>query len=175
MPRRDWKAVFKRRRKARGASAFQLRIVEDSIRAPVTRYEKHWYKGCAKWQLPSGPLPPAYLDFLSWSNGGEFWNDRRGFQFIPTSELREMLLCHFVPKYMPGALPFALDGGGHFYLFDMRRPPVKREYPILFAGCGDLGYEDAIVVAKSFVTLCKGNTDFSDRYLEWVVRPEEER
>ena len=45
----------------------------------------------------------------------------------------------------------------------------------LFAGCGDLGYEDAIVVAKSFVTLCKGNTDFIDRYLEWVVRPEEER
>jgi hypothetical protein len=175
MPRRDWKSLFTLRRKARPASAFQLRIVADSIRAPVTRAEKVWYKGCAKWTLPNGPLPPAYLDFLSWSNGGEFWNGRRCFQFFATWDLRENMLCHSVPKYMPGSLPFALDGGGHFYLFDMRRPPVKGEYPILLAGCGDLDYEDALPVARTFVAVCKGKTDLLDRYLAWVVRPDEER
>jgi len=65
---------------------------------------------------------------------------------------------------MPDSLPFAFDGYGDFYLFDMRRDPVEGEYPILFILSGNLGYEDAIIVATSFVEACNGTTNPSDLY-----------
>jgi hypothetical protein len=115
--------------------------------------------------LPDGPLPPSYLSLLRWSDGGSFVNgDHRFDPFLPCSRLREYLLGYHVPQYMPGALPFALDGGGGFYLFDMRAGPVRGEYPLLYAGASNLRYDDAVAVASSLIEACRGTTDPADKY-----------
>ncbi|MNN24513.1 hypothetical protein D3C81_1379480 [compost metagenome] len=70
----------------------------------------------AKWSIPNNPLPADYLDFLRYSNGGEFGNGMRHFQFFDADELRSLLLAYEFPEYMPGAVPFATDGCGNHYI-----------------------------------------------------------
>jgi hypothetical protein len=111
------------------------------------------------WQLPSKALPPSYLSFLHWSNGGSFYNGHRGFNFLSTSTLRQFALSYHFPQFMPGALPFAFDGDDNFYLFDMRSDPVKGEYPILFVRGENQGYANAVHVADSFTEACQGQAD----------------
>jgi hypothetical protein len=132
----------------------------DSLHASWRPFDPH------RWRLPDRPLPPSYLSFLRWSDGGAFFNgDRRFDPFLPCGELREYLLGNHIPQYMPGALPFAFDGGGRFYLFDMRNEPVRGEYPVLYVGAGNLGYEDAVLVAASFIEACRGTTNPADSYM----------
>jgi len=59
---------------------------------------------------------------------------------------------------MPGAVPFAFDGGGGFYMFDMRADPQGDEFPIVFSHSGNLGWgEDEFVpVAATFREACLG-------------------
>jgi hypothetical protein len=103
------------------------------------------------WENAQRLLPPSYKAFLGWSNGGTFVAGDREFQMLKVQELREYLLLYDVPRDMPGAVPFGLDGGGGFYLFDLRGPPDDRgEYPVLFAPSKDLGYESAVVLGRSF-------------------------
>ena len=109
------------------------------------------------WKLPRLPLPHIYLAFLQWSNGGSFRNGVRWFDpFFSTTKLREYLIAYAVPQFMPDALPFAFDGGGHFYLFDMRKAPANGEYPIVYCGAGNLGWDDTVIVALDFLTACEG-------------------
>lgn len=113
-----------------------------------------------RWTLPNKPFPSSYLSFLRWSNGGEFTNGAR--QFAPlfaSSEIREMMLAYEVPEYLPGAVPIGFDGGGTFYLFDMRAEPRDGEYPIVFCGSGALDWEIAIRIAETFPEFCAGTTD----------------
>lgn len=113
------------------------------------------------WSMPSGDLPQDYIDFLQWSNGGEFMTGSRRFQFLPATDqghgVRATLLGYMVPEYLPGLLPFAFDGGGTLYLFDMREPLVDGNYPIAVSHAGDLGFP-AITIAESFVAACKGTS-----------------
>lgn len=51
------------------------------------------------------------------------------------------------------SFPIAFDGGGTFFLFDMRLPPVKNDYPVLLAHAGALSYDDAELIADSFTQL----------------------
>lgn len=116
-----------------------------------------------KWQIPAKPLPASFLDFLKWSNGGAFINGDQKFDPIfSTKTLRDYLVSYAVPQYMPEALPFAFDGGGNFYLFDMRSDSASGEHPVLFTATGNLGYDDAVLVADSFLETCKGTTDRRD-------------
>jgi hypothetical protein len=116
----------------------------------------------SRWVIPSRPLPESYLDFLKWSNGGEFRSGERLFQFFPAQSaahgVRAMLLAYHVPQYMPAALPFAFDGSGTFYLFDMRDPAIAGEYPIGCVSSGSLGWgpEEYIRIADSFHAACRG-------------------
>ncbi len=111
------------------------------------------------WRLPTKPLPPSYLSFLKWSNGGSFYNGARAFNFLSTSMVREFALKYRFPEHMAGALPIAFDAGDDFYVFDMRSDPVHGEYPILIVRGGKPSHSDAVHVADSFVELCKGTTD----------------
>ena len=117
----------------------------------------------SKWVIPTGPLPPTYLSLLRWSNGGEFSAGERLYQFFPALDkqhgVRAMMLGYRIPEYMSGAVPFAFDGAGTFYLFDMRRPAVDGEYPAVTAHAGALGWdEDACgVIANSFVAAIRGD------------------
>ncbi|WP_028545518.1 SMI1/KNR4 family protein [Paenibacillus taiwanensis] len=110
----------------------------------------------AKWTIPTNRLPASYLDLLRYCNGGEFATGERHFQFFSGDELRAMLLAYEFPQYMPGAVPFAMDGCGHHYVWDMRSDQNQAEYPILVAHSGNLGYEDALPIAGTLIELCKG-------------------
>lgn len=115
------------------------------------------------WSFPARPLPPSYLDFLGWSNGGFFLTGDRELQMLAAEELREYMVTYRLPYQIPGSVPFALDGGGGVFLFDMRVPPdAAGEYPILFAATGDPGYDAAIEVGRSFPAVCSGRTDPAD-------------
>jgi hypothetical protein len=71
-----------------------------------------------------------------------------------------MMLAYHVPEYVFGAVPFAFNGAGTFYMFDMRRPAVGDEYPIVCAGAGDLGSDDdCALVAGTFLAACSGGID----------------
>lgn len=103
------------------------------------------------WRFPAGELPPSYLAFLAWSNGGTFVAGDREWGLLAAEELRPYMLDYALPYHLPGAVPFALDGAGGFYLFDMRQPADARgEYPVLHVTAGDLGYDAAVRAAESF-------------------------
>lgn len=116
----------------------------------------------SKWVIPDRPLPPAYLLLLRWSDGGEFRTGERLFQFFPALNpqhgVRAMMLAYHIPEYMSGALPFAFDGAGTFYLFDMRRAAKRGEYPVVRAHSGYLSWKpDAYAtIAESFEAACRG-------------------
>jgi len=178
----DWKKVFAQSFPERGATQQELRDLVSTISMPLSETEIQAITASQRnpfpvthplhtaykpfdprqWRLPWRSLPLSYLDFLEWSNGGEFVQGARQFGFFSTAELRNFLLDYSVPRYMPGALPIAFDGGGCFYLFDMRNNPVDGEYPVLFAAAGNLDYSDAVPVAESFLEACTGTTDPSD-------------
>jgi hypothetical protein len=182
----DWPAVFAEAHPQPGASEKDLAAALADLRRPLSDAEAKeiarsqsnpfpsddplhaaWRPFDARrWIVPKRPLPPSHLSFLRWSDGGSFVNgDRRFDPFFPCTRLREYLLAYHVPQYMPGAFPFAFDGGGCLYLLDKREKPVRGEFPVLFVGAGNLGYKDAVMVTSSFLEACKGTTDPADRYM----------
>ncbi len=184
----DWSAVFDEAYPEAGASADTLAQFATSFGSPLSKFEAKTIKAGqqnpfpthdplhatyrsfdpALWNLPNGPLPKAYLDFLKWSNGGEFRTGRRWFQFFPVMDpshgVRAMLLAYHLPQYMPGALPIASNGGGTFYLFDMRQSPPYGEYSVVGAHSGSLGWQadKCIQVADSFLTACRDPRDIDE-------------
>jgi SMI1 / KNR4 family (SUKH-1) len=183
----DWPAVFVEAHPRPRASEEDLAVALADLKRPLSEEEAAavarsqsnpfprddplhaaWRPFDARrWRVPKGPLPPSYLSFLRWADGGSFANGGRRFDpFFPCSRLREYLLAYHVPQYMPGTLPFAFDGGGCFYLFDMRGKSVRGEFPVLYVGAGNLNFADAVTVASSFLEACRGTTDPADRYMQ---------
>ncbi|UQZ34937.1 SMI1/KNR4 family protein [Paenibacillus sp. PK3_47] len=180
----NWNNVFSTcYQKQPGLPAQELQCFTESWHLPLSEAEKQEITGRQRnpfpaahplhaqytpfdpglWSIPQKGLPPSYLDFLRYSDGGEFGNGGRYFQFFSAGELRSMLLAYEFPEYMPGAVPFAMDGSGNHYIWDMRGYGDKdQEYPILVSHSGSLGYEDSIVVARSFPELCRGTTAVDD-------------
>jgi hypothetical protein len=177
----DWDQVFDVKQKRGGASSATLDRFVSEVGRPITAPEiREVNQGQqnpfpptdtlhaayrpfdpSAWVIPNGPLPPSYLSFLRWSDGGQFGTGERWFQFFDTRRMRSMMLAHSLPQYMPGALPFALNGGGVFYLFDMRKPPAGGEYPIVGAHAGYLSWDPPAwrSVADSFPDACRGTTN----------------
>jgi len=105
----------------------------------------------SSWQLPKRHLPASYLAFLRYSNGGFFEGAHRNFDpLFSTNELREYMLAYGIPSWMPLSLPIGFDGGGSFYLLDMRNESINNDYPVLFVHADNLGYDEAITLARSF-------------------------
>ncbi|MEN9362397.1 MAG: hypothetical protein RL095_3932 [Verrucomicrobiota bacterium] len=104
------------------------------------------------WRFPNQSLSHQFLNFLRWSNSGCcLVNGEREFGFFSTHDTRDMMISYEFPKYLPEALPFALNGGGWFYAFDMRKEPKNGEYPIIFIESGNLSFDDAFYLADSFI------------------------
>ncbi|MDO7908824.1 SMI1/KNR4 family protein [Paenibacillus sp. JX-17] len=114
------------------------------------------------WTFPQRDLPHSYIEFLQYSNGGEFQTGERYFQLFSTSELREYNLLYEFPEYMKGSVSIGMDGCGNHYIVDMREEPVNGEYPIRTAHSGCLDYEESVKVAESFEELCKGRSSMDD-------------
>lgn len=114
----------------------------------------------AEWTIPYRPFPPAYLSLLRWSNGAECRTGDNWFLFFPAKDpshgVRAMMLGYHVPEYLPGFVPFAFDGCGTFYLFDMRQSAVEGEYPIVYSHSSSLELEESSRIAETFVAACRG-------------------
>lgn len=184
----DWSSIFDESRPSSGASDADLDRFVATIGQPlsvaevaeVNRSQRNPFPASdplhaayrpfdpSCWEMPNRPLPPDYLSFLRWSNGGWCRTGDREFGFFPTSHptggVREMTLAYHLPQYMPGALPFAFNGGGTFYLFDMREPPRGGNYPVVCAHAGGQGWrpDEHWVVADSFVAACRGSVNVDD-------------
>ena len=92
-----------------------------------------------------------YLGFLRWSNGGYFQGIARDLDpLFSTHEVRDYMLTYNIPHWMPETCPIGFDGGGGFYLLDMRKELQPREFPVVWAHASNLGFEDARQLAKSF-------------------------
>lgn len=180
----DWLTVFDEAYPEAGASESEIAWFVASVGQPLSDEELAYVNGSQQnpfpkndplytayrpfdaslWTIPNRPLPPAYLEFLRWSNGGEFRTGEHWLQFFAALNrihgVRAMLLGYCFPQYIPGALPFAMSGGGTLYLFDMRRDAIAGEYPVVCSRFGNLGWEpdEAIRVAESFEEVCRGRT-----------------
>ncbi|QEG40172.1 SMI1/KNR4 family protein [Roseimaritima ulvae] len=112
-----------------------------------------------EWQIAVRNLPDSYVDLLRVSHGGCLTHGEREIAFFEDRSLREYLLHYEFPVYMPGSLPFGLNGGGVFYIFDMREPARNGEFPILVAHSSCLGYDDATLIAKDIHELLCDTTN----------------
>lgn len=177
----DWDSVFDEKYKSRGASQAILDRFIAQVGQPITEaevrevnrrqqnpfppsdplYAEYRPLDPSVWVIPHRPLPLSYLDFLRWSNGGEFRTGARWFQFFGTPHVRHMMRAYLLPEHMQGALPIAFNGGGIFYLFDLRKAAVKGEYPVVCASAGVLGWkrDQCKLVARSFLAACRGTVD----------------
>jgi hypothetical protein len=164
----DWNRVFEETIQRRpGLSDDQIATFVSSVQQPLTTAEfelRGVGKNVRRWKMPEGPLPESYLSFLRWSDGGEFRNCDRLLQFFPALDpihgVRIMTLVYLVPERSPGLLPFAFDGGGIFYAFDMRMRPDHGEYNIVAAECGyphTPGF-----LASTFLEACQSRQSLED-------------
>ena len=107
-------------------------------------------------------LPNTYLDLLAISHGGGIAIGEREIAYFDSESIRNYLIDYQFPVYMPCALPFGLNGGGVFYVFDMREPAIDQEYPIVAASSGNLCYDDAPTIARSVPELLSESTNIED-------------
>jgi hypothetical protein len=115
--------------------------------------------------MPDVELPPSYLSFLMWSNGGLVRTGQMEVGFFGTGSIRSFLLGYHVPHHMPMAIPLGLDGSGNFALLDARSPLADNEYPLLVAAAGNLGFEDARPLAPTFEAFCRRTERVEDALL----------
>lgn len=170
MPQVSWDHVFSEViLHADGASEADIETFVATIGQPLTPAEWDYINGSKlryqhpeRWIIPNSPLPSSYLSFLRWSNGGEFRNGDRLLQFFqildPIHGVREMLVAYGVPDTHPGILPFAFNGGGIFYAFDMRYRPTNGEYPIVAADSGWSHFPYSL--EATFPEACHSKIDF---------------
>ncbi|NOK63443.1 MAG: hypothetical protein GFH27_549347n2 [Chloroflexi bacterium AL-W] len=97
-------------------------------------------------------------------DGGLFVNKEREIGFFGAHDIRAYLLNYHFPEYMPLAVPFGLNGGGVFYVFDMRNPPSDREFPILASSAGVLDFDDSPIIAYSLAELFAGTDHIEDLF-----------
>ncbi|QDV69045.1 hypothetical protein Poly24_27590 [Rosistilla carotiformis] len=168
----DWDNVFQHVAKEVPATEDDIAYLQVSVLAPLTKseiaeinsqqqnpfavgdplHDKYQSFDPSQWYIPRRQFPDAFVEFLRWSNGGNFFRGEREFGIFGIKSLREYLLGYQIPEYMPGAVPFAFDGCGGFYLFDMREAMVDGEYPIVMAHSGSLGWDedDQVRLADTF-------------------------
>lgn len=107
------------------------------------------------WRLPSPALPEDYLSLLQWCNGGVLRS--KGLYFGPlfsTTEVRGYMLAYHIPEYMPDAIPIGMNGGGDFYMYDMR---AREPAPALFLVDSAIQcFKDAKLLGTSLRCICTG-------------------
>jgi hypothetical protein len=187
----DWDSVFDTTQKEPGAPQSVLDRFVAEVGLPITAQEVETINRSQQnpfpptdplyaayrpfdpsaWVIPNRPLPASYLSLLRWSDGGWGRTGEREFGFFsalcPSGGVRAMLLAYQLPQYMPNTLPIAFNGGGIFYLFDMRRPAVKGEYPIVAASAGYLSWDREAwrLVAETFPVACRGTTNIEELWV----------
>ena len=101
-------------------------------------------------------LPDSYERFLLFSNGGWGRSGEREFGLFGAEDVLRYHQEYEFEEYMPGAMPFALNGGGVFYVFDLRAPLHEGECPVFVCDAGANTWESATWLADSFTSACRG-------------------
>lgn len=107
-------------------------------------------------------LPNSYVDLLAISDGGGITIGEREIAYFEAESMRNYMIDYQFPVYMPHALPFGLNGGAVFYIFDMRKPAINGEFPIIAASSGNLCYDDAPAIAQSIRELLADSRNIED-------------
>lgn len=98
--------------------------------------------------FPICDLPEDYIEFLEESNGGGFLKGEREYQMFSIAEIMEFYEIYSFSEFMPYALPFAMDGYGDFYLFNLR----WNDNNVYRVSANNIGWEEynSFPVASSF-------------------------
>lgn len=99
--------------------------------------------------FPCCCLPQDYLNLIKESNGGDFMNGEREYQFLSTDKIIEYYHAYMFPLFMPYAFPFAMDGCGNFYIFNLR----KNDECVYAVSAGDMGWkeDECVKIADNFM------------------------
>lgn len=109
------------------------------------------YQWLEERNFPFTILDTSYKTFLLESNGGEFLRGEREYQMFSVNEICDFYEIYLFETYMPYALPFAMDGYGNFFLFDMR---TQTSFIYMVAAnhmCWES--EDCFQIAENFMAL----------------------
>lgn len=109
------------------------------------------YQWLEERNFPFTILDTSYKTFLLESNGGEFLRGEREYQMFSVNEICDFYEMYLFETYMPYALPFAMDGYGNFFLFDMR---TQTSFIYMVAAnhmCWES--EDCFQIAENFMAL----------------------
>lgn len=113
------------------------------------------FKNLSSWLQTKGShsknICEDYIAFIKESNGGIFTYGNREYQFLSLNEIVEYYEIYKFSLYMPLALPFAMDGRGNFYLFDMR----KESNNIYGVHSVNIGWreDECFIIANSFTEM----------------------
>ena len=131
-------------------------------------FDKVWHaeKGAEKLQFqklhnwvrekgfPACDFPDSYIELLKESNGGDFMTGEREYQLGSIDETMQTYEDYSFARYMPYALPFAMDGCGNFYIINMRR----KDDCIYAVSSGDLEWEMCCKIADNLEECLTQNT-----------------
>ncbi len=182
----DWSTVFEKAVPMDGLPEREVRRLLGTELAPISTKEAakfakgqknpfskkdspEWYDtwrpiNPLNWRMPARPFPESYISFLAWCNGGGFGNGDRTFDMYGFDDfvtgIREAMIENYVPEFFPDTVPFGSDGGLVLYLFDMREPAIRGEYPIICAEAASWSWSNPrhAQMALNFEEFCRGRS-----------------
>lgn len=123
---------------------------------------KELYRWIEKNKFPQKSLPYDYISLMHESNGGIYMNGEREYQFLSLKEVTEYYEAYMFSEYMPYAYPFAMDGCGNFYVFNLRTD----DECVYAVSAGNMGWEsdECYKIAKTFKE-CLTQKQLLDNYI----------
>lgn len=111
-------------------------------------------------KFPNIHLCNEYIGFLKESNGGDFLNGNREYQWFLSREVKDSYYAYKFDVYMPFAFPFASDGNCNFYIFNLRSQDNK-VYTIKSSNMG-WDEDECYILAKDFQEMLVQRTSLED-------------
>lgn len=123
------------------------------------------YRWLKSNSFPKYSLPQDYLDLMYESNGGDYVYGEREYQFLTFEEVAEYYEAYMFSEFMPYAFPFAMDGCGNFYIFNLR----TEDGCVYTVSAGNMGWEkdECYRIAGSFRE-CLAQKKLWDEYIELI-------
>jgi hypothetical protein len=91
-------------------------------------------------------LPLDLIDWWSASDGPIVYFGYKELQFFSIREIVDEDIYE-LKKYMPNSMPICMDGNGNICVARIKDQKISGYY---VASCGDLGWEEARLLAKDF-------------------------
>lgn len=104
-------------------------------------------------------VPADLVEFWKQSNGSTLWFGYKELQFFSTDEILGSDI-YKLNLYMPDALPICMDGNGNICLARILDGSISGYF---VASCGNLGWEDAVEIAKNFKQFISDTTSPEQR------------